>query len=179
MKPYFYTNNWIQKFEIWSQYLLLETCKSPLHFLKPPLPFPLFITLFTNPISTTPPSHLSLSLSLSRLLQRSNIFFSRNKQNGIKKGVVFDPSLHNLSLLLYLGRGCLPPPRLSPSTLSGLHHSGAEHGWLLVVCVERQHFKKARRDLLFWFENGAGHWRWVPLWGLQEQCSIWCRLECH
>jgi hypothetical protein len=33
--------------------------------------------------------------------------------------------------------------------------------------------------LLFWFENGAGHWRWVPLWGLQEQCSIWCRLECH
>jgi len=45
--------------------LLLETCKSPLHFLKPPLPFPLFITLFTNPISTTPPSQLSLSLSLS------------------------------------------------------------------------------------------------------------------
>jgi len=120
-----------------------------------------------------------LSLSLSRLLQRSNIFFSRNKQNDIKKGVVFDPSLHNLSLLLYLGRGCLPPPCLSPSTLSGLHHSGAEHGWLLVVCVKRQHFKKARRDLLFWFENGAGHWRWVPLWGLQEQCSIWCRLECH
>jgi len=88
MKPYFYKNNWIQKFEIWSQYLLLETCKSPLHFLKPPLPFPLFITLFTNPISTTPPSQLSLSLSISLGFCNAATYFSQEINKMASKKVL-------------------------------------------------------------------------------------------